>query len=85
MRSPEKESATWDVNQMVTTKPLRTDQPIHVMISPEAFLRVMSLVPVGEIGMFGSPEATFMQLHENAQRLAREGVIAFRRRRVLCL
>lgn len=61
---------------MVTTKPLRVDQPVHVMISPEAFLRVLSLVPVGEVGLFGSPEATFMQLHENAQRLAREGVMS---------
>lgn len=37
VRSPEKETAAWDVRQMVTTKPLRTDQPINVMISPEAF------------------------------------------------
>lgn len=73
LRRPEEETAVWDEDELVTTRPLNAVKPVRVMISPEALLRVFSLVPTGEIGLFGSPEEIVMSLNENAQDQARKG------------
>lgn len=77
VRFPETETLRWNTAQTIATKPLRPEQPVKFMISPEAFMRSLSLMPVQEAGIWPeSPQALFALLQKNAEDAAKNRVIS---------